>query len=85
MASSSPSSSLTVNSSAASADPIRDLTKQVRRHEVAIAELGNLPPFRGVYQKTGNIFFRTTVQKATTYEQKQLDVVKAKLQKLSPP
>ncbi|KAG8391392.1 hypothetical protein BUALT_Bualt01G0182900 [Buddleja alternifolia] len=36
-----------------------------------------------VYEKNGNIFFRTTIPKATTSEQKQLDTAKARLQKLS--
>ncbi|KAG8391394.1 hypothetical protein BUALT_Bualt01G0183100 [Buddleja alternifolia] len=60
-----------------------DLLKQVRSHEVAIAELTNLSSSRAVYEKNGNIFFRTTIPKATTSEQKQLDTAKARLQKLS--
>ncbi|KAL0379979.1 UNVERIFIED_CONTAM: hypothetical protein Sangu_0062200 [Sesamum angustifolium] len=60
-----------------------DLLKQVRSHEVAIAELNNLSSSRAVYQRNGSIFFRTTVQKATAFEQKQLDAAKAKLQKLT--
>ncbi|KAK4349279.1 hypothetical protein RND71_032034 [Anisodus tanguticus] len=59
------------------------LLKEVRSHEVAIAELNNLPASRPVYQRNGNLFFRTTVQKATASEQKQVDMVKSKLQKLS--
>ncbi|KAL0425504.1 UNVERIFIED_CONTAM: hypothetical protein Sradi_1085200 [Sesamum radiatum] len=38
---------------------------------------------QAVYQRNGSIFFRTTVQKATAFEQKQLDAAKAKLQKLT--
>ncbi|RVW29732.1 hypothetical protein CK203_051670 [Vitis vinifera] len=38
-----------------------------------------------VYQKNGNLFFRTTIQKATASEQKQLNSAKAKLQKLNSP
>ncbi|KAG5590169.1 hypothetical protein H5410_040683 [Solanum commersonii] len=38
---------------------------------------------QAVYRRNGNLFFRTTVQKATTSEQKQVDMVKSKLQKLS--
>ncbi|KAI3444889.1 hypothetical protein Pfo_001554 [Paulownia fortunei] len=60
-----------------------DFLKQVRSHEVAIAELNNLSSSRAVYQRNGNIFFRTTTQKATAFEQKQLDTAKARLQKLS--
>ncbi|XP_027339429.1 uncharacterized protein LOC113853151 isoform X1 [Abrus precatorius] len=46
-----------------------DLTKQLKRHEVAIAELNNIPSSRAVYQRNANLFFRTTVQTATTMEQ----------------
>ncbi|KAK6140472.1 hypothetical protein DH2020_002596 [Rehmannia glutinosa] len=60
-----------------------DLLKQVRSHEVAIAELNNLSSSRAVYQRNGNIFFRTTIQKATAFEQKLLDNAKARMQKLS--
>ncbi|THG15830.1 hypothetical protein TEA_008462 [Camellia sinensis var. sinensis] len=48
-------------------------TRRNENHEVA------------VYQKNGNIFFRTTAQKATTFEQRQLDATKAKLQQLNSP
>ncbi|KAL6981511.1 hypothetical protein U1Q18_023139 [Sarracenia purpurea var. burkii] len=71
------------SSSNAAVDSSRDLIKQIRSHEVAIAELNNLPSSRAVYQKSGNLFFRTTVSKATTVEQRQLDASKAKLQKLN--
>nr|XP_009590747.1 uncharacterized protein LOC104087886 [Nicotiana tomentosiformis] len=64
-------------------DSQRHLLKEVRSHEVAVAELNNLPASRTVYQRNGNILFRTTVQKATASEQKQLDMVKSKLQRLS--
>ncbi|PSS10061.1 Lactate utilization protein like [Actinidia chinensis var. chinensis] len=70
---------------AASADTSRDLVKQIRSHEVAIVELNNLPSSRAVYQKNGNIFFRTSAQRATTFEQRQLDATKAKLEKLNSP
>ncbi|XP_038700637.1 uncharacterized protein LOC119997585 [Tripterygium wilfordii] len=66
-------------------DPQFDLVKQVRSHEVAVAELNNLSSSRPVYQKNGNLFFRTTIQKATTSEQKQLDLAKAKLERLHSP
>ncbi|KAL1562019.1 hypothetical protein AAHA92_04644 [Salvia divinorum] len=59
------------------------LLKQVRSHEVAVAELNGLSSSRAVYQRNGNLFFRTTIQKATAFEQKQLDAAKATLQKLS--
>ncbi|CAA2988857.1 Prefoldin beta-like [Olea europaea subsp. europaea] len=60
-----------------------DLLKQVRSHEVAVAELNNLSSSRAVYQRNGNIYFRTSIQKAKESEQKQLDFAKAKLQKPS--
>ncbi|KAK7246101.1 hypothetical protein RIF29_40960 [Crotalaria pallida] len=62
---------------------VSDVTKQARSHEVAIAELDNLPSSRAVYQRNGNLFFRTTVPKATAMEQKQLDAAKAKLKILN--
>ncbi|KAK3430239.1 hypothetical protein EUGRSUZ_E01767 [Eucalyptus grandis] len=46
-----------------------DLMKEMRSHEVAIAELNSLRPSRSVYQRNGNIYFRTTVQKAKASEQ----------------
>ncbi|EOY10333.1 hypothetical protein QUC31_010065 [Theobroma cacao] len=70
-------------SSSTSTDPKLDLTKQIRTHEVAIAELSSLYSSQTVYQKNGNLFFRTTIQKATSSEQKQLDSAKAKLEKLN--
>ncbi|KAG6593773.1 hypothetical protein SDJN03_13249, partial [Cucurbita argyrosperma subsp. sororia] len=60
-----------------------EITKEMRSHEVSIAELNHLSSTRAVFQKNGNIFFRTTVQKATTSEQKKLDAARAKLQKLN--
>ncbi|KAK8651035.1 hypothetical protein V6N13_140653 [Hibiscus sabdariffa] len=71
------------SSSTASTDPKFELTKQIRTHEVAIAELGSLSSSRTVYQKNGHLFFRTTVQKATSSEQKQLDQAKTNLAKLN--
>ncbi|KAL3516682.1 hypothetical protein ACH5RR_023584 [Cinchona calisaya] len=71
------------SNSAASQESQRDLLKQIRSHEIAIAELNSLPSSRGVYQRNGNILFRTTIQKATASEQKQLDIAKVKLQQLS--
>ncbi|TYG85967.1 hypothetical protein ES288_A13G096900v1 [Gossypium darwinii] len=56
---------------------------QIRTHEVAIAELGSLSSWRTVYQKNGHLFFRTSIQKATSSEEKQLDQAKAKLEKLN--
>ncbi|KAL7609444.1 hypothetical protein Lser_V15G10554 [Lactuca serriola] len=64
-------------------DSNQSLLKQIRSHEVSIAELSVLSSSRSVYQKNGNIFFRTTVQQATASEQKQLDTAKAKLQKVN--
>ncbi|XWS58655.1 hypothetical protein CRYUN_Cryun08bG0053200 [Craigia yunnanensis] len=73
----------TASSSTTSTDPKLDLIKQIRTHEVAIAELGNLSSSRTVYQKNGYLFFRTTIQKATSSEEKQLDMEKAKFEKLN--
>ncbi|CAL1358845.1 unnamed protein product [Linum trigynum] len=70
-------------SSSASAETKLNLVKEIRTHEVAVAELSYLPASRPVYQKTGNLFFRTTIQKATASEQKLLDSAKAKLGKLN--
>ncbi|KAJ7961659.1 Prefoldin [Quillaja saponaria] len=53
------------------ADTSLYLKKQVESHEVAIAELKNLLPSRAVYQRNGNIFFRTTMEKATASEQRR--------------
>ncbi|KAL2892654.1 ATP-citrate synthase [Bienertia sinuspersici] len=63
-------------------NPKNDLSNEIRRHEVAIAELNSLPSSRPVYLKNGNIFFRSTIQKAITSEQRQLDT-KSKMQKMS--
>ncbi|KGN61409.1 uncharacterized protein LOC105434577 [Cucumis sativus] len=60
-----------------------EITKQMRSLEVAIAELNHLSSTRAVFQKNGNLFFRTTVQKATTSEQKKLDAARAKLESLN--
>jgi len=60
-----------------------ELMKEIRAHEVAIAELQNLHPSRAVYQKAGNIFFRKSVKSVVTTEQKQLDLAKAGLSKLN--
>lgn len=79
-ATTSASSSSTPNTAA---DSSYNLVKQIRSHEVAIAELNNLPSSRAVYQRNGNIFFRTSVPKATIFEQRQLDAAKAGLQKLN--
>ncbi|KAL0008300.1 hypothetical protein SO802_009802 [Lithocarpus litseifolius] len=69
----------------AEATPALGLIKELRSHEVAIAELNHLSSSRAVYQKNGNIFFQTTIQKAAASEQKQLDLAKAKLEKLNSP
>ncbi|KAK8541861.1 hypothetical protein V6N13_137553 [Hibiscus sabdariffa] len=71
------------SSSSASTEPKLELIKQIRTHEVAISELVSLSSSRTVYQKNGNLFFRTTVQRATSSEEKQLDQAKAKLEKLN--
>lgn len=60
-----------------------ELLKEIRAHEVAIAELDNLNPSRAVYQKAGNIFFCKSVKSVITTEQKQLDQAKARLSKLN--
>ncbi|XP_037452594.1 uncharacterized protein LOC119323119 [Triticum dicoccoides] len=59
-----------------------ELMKEVRAHQVAIGELNNLPPSRAAYQKTCNIFFRKDITSPVASQQKQLDIAKAKLQKL---
>ncbi|KAI6706288.1 hypothetical protein NL676_009250 [Syzygium grande] len=64
-------------------DAKRDLVKQLRSHEVAIAELGSLQPSRSVYQKNGNMYFRTTIQNAKASEQKKVNSAKAKLERLN--
>ncbi|KAF7803963.1 Lactate utilization protein like [Senna tora] len=82
MATTAPSSSRLTNGTSA-ADSKIDLLKQLKSHEIAIAELDNLPSSRAVYQRNGNLFFRTTIQRATAMEQKQLDSAKAKLKILN--
>ncbi|KAK2638485.1 hypothetical protein Ddye_026280 [Dipteronia dyeriana] len=57
--------------------------EKVKSHEVALAELNSLPSSRPVYQKNGNIFFRTSIQKATVFEQKHLGMAKSRLEKLN--
>ncbi|CAM8901740.1 unnamed protein product [Rhodiola kirilowii] len=52
----------------------------MREHEVAVMELSSLSTSRAVYQKQGNIYFRTTAQKAKASEQKLLDGIKEKMQ-----
>nr|XP_043607834.1 uncharacterized protein LOC122579680 [Erigeron canadensis] len=67
---------------AAAADAsTQSLLKEIRSHQVSIAELSTLSSSRTVYQKNGNLFFRTSVQQATVSEQKQLETATAKLQK----
>ncbi|XP_031388385.1 uncharacterized protein LOC116201323 [Punica granatum] len=63
--------------------PKTALSKQVISHEVSIAELSNLSSSRAVYVKTGNLYFRTNIQKAKALEQNQLESAKAKLEKLN--
>ncbi|GAB2220314.1 hypothetical protein Droror1_Dr00007959 [Drosera rotundifolia] len=72
------------NPAAASDAGYNPLQTQMRLHEVAIAELKSLSASRTVYQRNGNIFFRTTVEKATTTEQRQLDTAVARIQKPKP-
>ncbi|KAI7735482.1 hypothetical protein M8C21_017840 [Ambrosia artemisiifolia] len=81
MATSSSFSSTDAATATAVLDSTQSLVKQMRGHEVSIAELSALSSSRTVYQKNGNIFFRTSVQQATASEKKQLDTLKAKLQK----
>ncbi|XP_010255780.1 PREDICTED: uncharacterized protein LOC104596371 [Nelumbo nucifera] len=78
-----PSSPSVPSISASADDPKKYLLKQIRSHEIAIDELNNLSSSRAVYQKNGNIFFCTSIQKAKASEQRQLDSAKAKLQKLN--
>ncbi|KAA8520338.1 hypothetical protein F0562_014594 [Nyssa sinensis] len=85
MATKSASSPTSVVSNSIATNPDRDVIKQIRSHEVAIEELRNISSSRALYQKNGNIFFRTTVHKATAFEQRELDTTKTKLQKLNLP
>uniref|UniRef100_A0A7N0UJF1 Uncharacterized protein n=1 Tax=Kalanchoe fedtschenkoi TaxID=63787 RepID=A0A7N0UJF1_KALFE len=62
-----------------------ELVKQMREHEVAVAELSSLSSNRAVYQKHGIIYFRTATHKAKASEQKLLDQTKEKMQKLNSP
>ncbi|KAL1831931.1 hypothetical protein DCAR_0101953 [Daucus carota subsp. sativus] len=55
------------------------IKKKVWSHEVAIGELNTLSSSRAVYQKNGNLYFRTSIVKAKAFEEKQLQ----KLQKQS--
>ncbi|XVE62382.1 hypothetical protein DITRI_Ditri06bG0114000 [Diplodiscus trichospermus] len=71
----------TASSSTTSTDPKLDLIKQIRTHEVAIAELENLSSSRAVYQKNGSLFFRTTIQKAASSEKTSLTTFAASYQK----
>ncbi|KAG8649923.1 uncharacterized protein LOC110620206 isoform X1 [Manihot esculenta] len=75
--------SMAATSESSASDLKLDLIQTIRSHEVALAELNNLPSSRAVYQKNGNIFFCTTVQKAKASEKKKLDSAKGKLEKLS--
>ncbi|PON56682.1 Prefoldin beta-like [Parasponia andersonii] len=59
------------------------IIKEIRSHEVALAELNALSSSRPVYHKNGSIYFRTTIQKATSSEQKLLDQAKSRLDKLN--
>ncbi|KAJ8477429.1 hypothetical protein OPV22_021156 [Ensete ventricosum] len=61
----------------------QELQGKIRGHEVAITELEHLQPSRAVYQKSGNIFFSRSIQTAIASEQKQLDLAKARLQKMN--
>ncbi|CAM8900479.1 unnamed protein product [Rhodiola kirilowii] len=62
-----------------------ELIKQMREHEVAVIELNSFSTSRAVYQKKGNIYFRTAAQKAKASEQKLLDGIKEKMQHLNIP
>ncbi|KAI7750833.1 hypothetical protein M8C21_008214 [Ambrosia artemisiifolia] len=53
-------------------DSTQSLLKLMRGHEVSIAELSALSSSRTVYQKNGNIFFRTSVQQATASEKSKI-------------
>ncbi|KAF3335926.1 Prefoldin subunit [Carex littledalei] len=84
-----PSSSSPLSASTEKSTPLDEPTskldhlKKVRAHEVAISELNSVPDSRAVYQKNGNIFFRRSVKSAIAVEQKQLDLAKAQIEKLS--
>ncbi|CAA7048263.1 unnamed protein product [Microthlaspi erraticum] len=59
-----------------------ELEKEIKRQEVSIDELSSLSSSRSVYQKTGNLFFLTTSEKAKTNAQKQLDFAKSEIDKI---
>ncbi|XP_062101432.1 uncharacterized protein LOC133807238 [Humulus lupulus] len=61
------------------------LMKEMRSHEVALAELNALSSTRSVYHRNGNLYFRTTIQKATASEQKLVDEAKSRLHNLNSP
>ncbi|KAI9126742.1 hypothetical protein K1719_002338 [Acacia pycnantha] len=76
------SSSGPTNKTSAAADPKVGLLRELKSHEIAVDELNHLPSSRAVYQRNGNLFFRTTIQKATAMEQREIDSAKAKLKVL---
>ncbi|KAK4742423.1 hypothetical protein SAY87_000424 [Trapa incisa] len=59
------------------------LGREIRIHEVSIAELSSLSSSRAAYVKNGNLYFRASIEKAKATEQKQLESAKAKLEKLN--
>ncbi|KAL9245195.1 hypothetical protein vseg_018873 [Gypsophila vaccaria] len=80
---SSSSSPSQINSSTVNLDDINDLKREMRLHEVAIEELNHLASSRSVYVKKGNILFRTSIEKASASEKRQLDLAKKKMQNLN--
>ncbi|WCJ27706.1 hypothetical protein M5689_009432 [Euphorbia peplus] len=74
---------MATSTSSSAPNPEMELIKKIRGHEVALAELDNLSSSRAVYQKTANLFFRTSTPKAKAAEQKHLDSAKAMLGKLN--
>ncbi|KAL8117030.1 hypothetical protein AgCh_023280 [Apium graveolens] len=49
-----------------------EIKNKVWSHEVALGELNTLSSSRAVYQKMGNLYFRTSILKAKAFEEKQL-------------
>ncbi|KAI3904374.1 hypothetical protein MKW98_014554 [Papaver atlanticum] len=54
--------------------------KQLRSYEISLGELHNLPATRTVYQRNGNLYYRTSTQKALANEQREHTLAKANLE-----
>ncbi|KAL3685050.1 hypothetical protein R1sor_003072 [Riccia sorocarpa] len=65
-----------------SASKKEQLSSQVQKLEVACVELASLPSGRTVYEKKGNLFFRTDAKMLNTSQQRELKRVKSRMDKL---